>query len=130
MHLDLTANHQLVVIDDDDSNVTCVSSLNSSSTLSWYRVSGAQEAIVAGTNLSTTNTTSKLQLTITIADLMNAASVEYYCTARNSLGTARSRFLSVHRACEFELVVFAIIINKMQRDNYFAMVFIRCIIVL
>ena len=103
VHLNLTAN-KLVLSDNVSINVTCISSLNSSTTLNWHRVSGTQhQSSVNGTILTTTNMISKLQLTIAIADLKNPQStcVEYYCSAHNSLGTARSRSLSLCRPCEY-----------------------------
>ena len=103
VHLNLTAN-QLVLSDNVSINVTCISSLNSSSTINWHRLSGTQQQSgVNGTILTTTNMISKLQLTIAIADLKNPQStcVEYYCSAHNSLGTARSRSLSLCRPCEY-----------------------------
>ena len=102
VHLNLTAN-RLVISDNISISVTCISSLNSSSTLNWHRVSGTQQqSSVNGTILTTTNMISKLQLTITTADLKDAQSgcVAYYCSAHNSLGTVRSRSLSLCQPCE------------------------------
>ena len=97
-----TNAYELTVFDNASVNVTCSSSLSSSSSLSWVRVTGSNPMTVSDSsiNLVTTNITRQLTVTISIMDLEDSTSVEYYCTASNNLGVVRSKSLRVRRARE------------------------------
>ena len=96
-----TVGSEVTVSDRANYSVTCSSPTNTTSTLMWRRVVNSVETPVTdGITDTSTNVTTNLMLTITIDSLTEGDTIEYFCTAMNNVGTARTRSLRVRRACE------------------------------
>ena len=63
-------------------------------------MNSVETPVTDGTTDTSTNVTTSLMLTITSASLTEGDEIEYFCTAMNNVGTARTRSLRVRRACE------------------------------
>ena len=98
-----TTGSEVTISNQASYNVTCSSPKNTMTTLMWRRVVNSVETPVTdGITDTSTNVTTNLMLTITIDSLMEGDTIEYFCTAMNTVGTARTRSLRVRRACEYK----------------------------
>ena len=96
-----TIGSEVTISNQANYNVTCSSPKNTMTTLMWRRVVNSVETPVTdGITDTSTNVTTNLMLTITIDSLTEGDTIEYFCTAMNNVGTARTRSLRVRKACE------------------------------
>ena len=98
-----TIGSEVTVSDQVNYNITCSSPKNTMTTLMWRRVVNSVETPVTdGITDTSTNVTTNLMLTIISDSLTEGDTIEYFCTAMNNVGTARTRSLRVRRACEYK----------------------------